>query len=47
MTNRIALFLAVLILAALAADQMFNGGAATLFTLRKSLDLLDWVMFWR
>jgi hypothetical protein len=47
MTNRIALCLAALIIAALAADQILNGGAATLFALRRSLHLLDWVMFWR
>lgn len=47
MTNRIALFLALVILAAIVADVVLNQAEASLFLARKLVVLIDWVMFWR
>ncbi|HOZ34111.1 MAG TPA: hypothetical protein PLM52_14640 [Tabrizicola sp.] len=47
MTNVIAFWLAVLILGAGAADLVLNDGLALSFVLRKFLDLIEWVAFWR
>ncbi|WP_200833843.1 hypothetical protein [Tabrizicola flagellatus] len=46
MTNRIALWLGVILLAGATADLLLNGGAALAFLARRFLDLLDWVVFW-
>jgi len=46
MTNRVALWLAILILIALIADYLLGYGA-TLFLARQFLDLIEWVAFWR
>ncbi len=47
MTNSIAAFLFVLVLAALGADFLFNDGQATMILARKFLDLIEWLAFWR
>jgi hypothetical protein len=47
MTNRIALFLALVILVAIVADVVLNQAEASLFLARKLVVLIDWVMFWR
>ncbi|PSL19704.1 hypothetical protein [Shimia abyssi] len=47
MTNPIAVFLTVLILAGLGADLIFNSGDATMLLARKFFDLIEWVAFWR
>ncbi|MFN6924296.1 MAG: hypothetical protein ACK4P8_01450 [Tabrizicola sp.] len=47
MTNRIALWLALLIAAGIAADFTLNDGTALFFLARKFLDLIEWVAFWR
>lgn len=47
MTNRLAIIFAVLIVGAILSDLIFNGGAASLFLLRKMMDLIDWMAFWR
>ncbi|MFC3180415.1 hypothetical protein [Cypionkella sinensis] len=47
MTDRIALVLALLIAAAIGADVVLNSGAASVFLLRKLLDLVQYVMIWR
>jgi len=47
MTDRVATAFLALVLAALAADYVLNGSAATLFLARKFLDLTDWLAFWR
>ncbi|MFP5481354.1 MAG: hypothetical protein ACLGIE_16950 [Alphaproteobacteria bacterium] len=47
MTDRIALWLGLVILAAILADLALNGGSALLFLARKFLDLVEWVAFWR
>jgi hypothetical protein len=46
MTNTIALYIGVVIAAAIALDVYTNDGAALVFLARKFLDLLDWVVFW-
>jgi hypothetical protein len=47
MTNMIALFLGMAIAAAIGLDLLTNDGAALIFTARKFMDLLDWVVLWR
>lgn len=47
MTNRIALTLGLIVVAAILADQVLNGGAATLFIGRKFVGLVEAVAFWR
>lgn len=46
MTNQIALYLGLLLLAAVGVDLLANDGAAVGFLARKFLDLIDWVEFW-
>jgi hypothetical protein len=46
MTNQIALFLGLVILAGSGLDLLANEGAALSFLGRKFLDLVDWVIFW-
>lgn len=47
MNTPIAIGLAALILLCVLADAIFNGWGASLFLARKSVDLVDWVAFWR
>ena len=47
MTNTIAVFLGLLILAAVGIDVMLNSGAASVFLGRRGIDLLQWLAFWR
>ncbi|MEL6915095.1 MAG: hypothetical protein AAFP13_11390 [Pseudomonadota bacterium] len=47
MTTRLALILLAIILCALAADRVLNGSEASVFLLRKFLDLIEWTAFWR
>jgi hypothetical protein len=47
MTNTIALFLGLFLLAAIGLDLMANDGEALLFLARKFLHLVEWVAFWR
>ena len=47
LTDRIALWLGLILAAAILADLALNGGSALLFLLRKFLDLVEWVAFWR
>jgi hypothetical protein len=47
MTDRIALGLAVLLTALAALDFAMNDGTATLFLVRKLLDAVEWIAFWR
>ncbi len=47
MTDRIALFLGLMIVAALGWDYFFNDFAATFFVARKVVDLIEWLAFWR
>jgi hypothetical protein len=47
MPNRLALILGALIAAAILADQVLNGGAAGLFLMRKFVDMVEYLSFWR
>lgn len=47
MDTRAAIYLALLLVAAMAGDLLLNGGAGLLFLARKFIDLMDWVEFWR
>lgn len=47
MTDRIALYLGLLLAAFIAADLGLNGGEILLFLARKFIVLMDWVEFWR
>ena len=47
MTNRIALILALAVIAALIADRVLAGGEGTLFLARKLSDLIEYIAFWR
>jgi|GEM_PF-322524 len=46
LTNTIALWLGLLILAGITGDLVLNDGVALQFLARKFLDLIDWVAFW-
>lgn len=46
-TNRIAMFLIVLICAALLIDVIFYGTDHLKFLFRKMIELLEWLAFWR
>ena len=47
MPNRLAVILGVLVILAIIADQTLNGGQAELFLMRKLLDLVEYLSFWR
>ncbi|WP_439155218.1 hypothetical protein [Yoonia sp.] len=47
MTNAIALFLAVLILGFLALDHFVLNWDVPTFAMRRLIDLVDYVAFWR
>ncbi len=47
MTNIIALWLALIIAALLAFDYFQYDWANTVFLLRKLLELIEWLAFWR
>ena len=47
MTNTLAIVLGSLILLSMIADQVWNGGAATVFIAREFTQLLEWIAFWR
>ena len=47
MTNRIALWLGLILIAGALADYALNDGAALFFLARKFLELIEWVAFWR
>ncbi len=47
MTNRLALILGLLIVSALAADVGLNDSTALMFLLRKFVDMVEWMAFWR
>jgi hypothetical protein len=46
MTNQIALFLGLVLLAAIGLDVLANEGTALAFLANKFLDLVEWVIFW-
>ncbi len=47
MSTRLSLILAGLIVAAVLADAVLNGGAAGLFVVRKFFDMVEYLSFWR
>lgn len=47
MTNGVALFLGLLILAALVGDAFLTGGEGALFIARRFVALIEWARFWR
>jgi hypothetical protein len=47
LTNSIALFLGICLALAIGADVLANDGAALVFLMRKFVDLVEWVAFWR
>ena len=47
MTNKLAIFLALLIVAGLGADHRYAEWEYTTFLLRKLLDFVEWLAFWR
>ena len=47
MSNRTAFILAVIIVIAILVDVVANGAVASTFLLRKLVDAIDYVAFWR
>jgi len=47
MTNALALVLAILIVALVAADTIWNDHQASLFLARRAIDLIQQLAFWR
>jgi hypothetical protein len=47
MTDRIALILAVIIVLLILVDIVLNDAAALTFLLRKLVDMIEYVAFWR
>lgn len=47
MSNRLAVILALMIAAAILADQVLAGGDNLLFLARKFADLTEYMAFWR
>lgn len=47
MTNKLAIYLGVLILAVILADQIWFSGDNALFLSRKFVEFIEWLAFWR
>ncbi len=47
MTNRIALFLGLFLIAAMIADVYLYGTEHLLFLGKKLFELIEWIAFWR
>ncbi len=47
MTNKIAIFLGLVITAGLLWDFISNDGDASFFLARKTVELIEWLAFWR
>ncbi len=47
MTNRIAIFLALLLIIALVVDIWLYGDQHLIFLGKKIYDLIEWMAFWR
>ena len=47
MTNRIALFLAFFLIAAIVADVYLYGTEHLVFLGKKFFELIEWIAFWR
>jgi hypothetical protein len=46
-TDRIALSLGLIVVAAIAADLVLNDASALMFLLVKFTDMVEWLAFWR
>ncbi len=47
MTNRIAIWLGLLLIAALAVDTWIYGSEHLIYLARKLSELIEWIAFWR
>ncbi|WP_050523839.1 hypothetical protein [Pseudorhodobacter wandonensis] len=47
MTDRLAIWLGVIVAAAILGDILLNGGDALLFLLRKFAVFIEFISFWR
>lgn len=47
MTNRLAVWIGLILLVAGIADFALNSGSAIIFLVRKFLDMIEWLAFWR
>ena len=47
MTDKIALWLAVVVVALFAVDVLFHGGATTVFLGKELMRLSEYIAFWR
>lgn len=47
MTDKLALIVALALLAAIIGDIVFHSGASLLFLSRKLIGLLEWMAVWR
>jgi len=46
-TNRIAIFLGLFLIAALIVDTMIYGNEHLIFLGKKLFELIEWIAFWR
>ncbi len=46
-TNRIAIFLGLFLIAAIVADIMLYGDEHVIFLGKKMFELIEWIAFWR
>jgi hypothetical protein len=47
MTNKIAIWIGVIVLGLLSLDFFLYDWAGTIFLLRRGVDLVEWMAFWR
>lgn len=47
MTDKIALYVGLLIAALIGIDLIFMGGANLYFLARKGMEFIEWIAFWR
>ena len=47
MTNSLAIYLGLIVLAGLFADLFLTGGSNLLFLAKKFTDMTEWMAFWR
>ena len=47
MTTRLAIIFASIIAALVVLDFVLNGGSNFLFAIRKFIELMEWMAFWR
>ena len=47
MTNKLAIWIGLIVIGLLILDQVLRDGDATIFLLRKLADLIEYLAFWR